>query len=186
MITQKSNQLILQDYGDSQMSRGYMILVRFYHQKRRPGNQILKYGQDHRLVRNERSSDCPQHQSMSSHTRGNLQGSLPFQLVPCFWWTMSQRFFEGNEHAILYAKSRPNAPPRLAQKIISFLKEKVPRMFKLIDNIVDWNVIRHVFYYSIKANWSCVWMWDAETASVVDSFPTRFAKCWPQTLVRHR
>jgi hypothetical protein len=38
---------------------------------------------------------------------------------------MSQRFFEGTQHATLYAKSRPSAPPRLAEKIISFLKEKV-------------------------------------------------------------
>jgi hypothetical protein len=38
---------------------------------------------------------------------------------------MSQRFFEGTEHATLYAKSRPNAPPGLADKIVSFLKEKV-------------------------------------------------------------
>jgi hypothetical protein len=38
---------------------------------------------------------------------------------------MSQRFFEGTEHATLYAKSRPNAPPGLADKIVNFLKEKV-------------------------------------------------------------
>jgi hypothetical protein len=38
---------------------------------------------------------------------------------------MSQRFFEGTEHATLYAKSRPNAPSGLADKIVSFLKEKV-------------------------------------------------------------
>ena len=176
MITQKSNQLILQDYGDSQMSRGYMILVRFYHQKGAPatknwnmGKFIDLYGMNGQVT-----------------ARSISQGSLPFQLVLCYWWTMSQRFFEGTQHATLYAKSRPNAPPRLAQKIISFLKEKVPRIFQLIDNIGDWNIIWHVFCYSIKANWSCVWMWDAETASVVDSFPTRFAKCWPQTLVQHR
>ncbi len=40
--------------------------------------------------------------------------------------------------------------------------------------------------HSIKETWSCVWMWDAETASVVASFPARFAKCWPRTLVRRR
>lgn len=38
---------------------------------------------------------------------------------------MSQRFFEGTQHAALYAKARPNAPPQLAQRIIDYLKEKV-------------------------------------------------------------
>ncbi|EFX88106.1 hypothetical protein DAPPUDRAFT_221336 [Daphnia pulex] len=37
---------------------------------------------------------------------------------------MSQRFFEGTEHATLYARSRPNAPSQLADKIVTFLKEK--------------------------------------------------------------
>ncbi|XP_032789405.2 putative methyltransferase DDB_G0268948 [Daphnia magna] len=37
---------------------------------------------------------------------------------------MSQRFFEQVQHAALYAKARPNAPPQLAERIINFLREK--------------------------------------------------------------
>jgi hypothetical protein len=38
---------------------------------------------------------------------------------------MAQRFFEGSQHATLYAQFRPRPPQALADRIVSFLKEKV-------------------------------------------------------------
>ena len=38
---------------------------------------------------------------------------------------MSQRFFEGSQHASLYAQFRPSPPQALADRIVGFLKEKV-------------------------------------------------------------
>lgn len=44
---------------------------------------------------------------------------------------MSQRFFEGDEHASLYAQYRPDPPQELADRIVNFLKDKVSSFYTI-------------------------------------------------------
>ena len=46
--------------------------------------------------------------------------------------SMSKRFFEGAQHAVRYAATRPSYPPELMQRIIGFLALKVPFLQRVI------------------------------------------------------
>jgi len=46
---------------------------------------------------------------------------------------MSKRYFEGTEHAELYAKYRPRSPQQVVDRIINYLKEKVSWIIKYVN-----------------------------------------------------
>ena len=59
---------------------------------------------------------------------------------------MSKRYFEGTEHAALYAQFRPRSPQQVVDRIINYLKEKV------IFNIFKFKFI-FVFTIRILVRW---------------------------------